>query len=305
MAGNATLGHQRKPAAIGAEVYFREITLWERHRLEILGAVAALLLQAMLISWLIYEHRRRSIAEVQSRNSMAELTRMNRVATAGELSASIAHEVNQPLTGISARASAAARWLAKDPPDVEKVRTMLREIVNASDRAAEVVRSVRAMFKKDSKERSPVDINKLIRTVLEIVRIELQRSGVDVQTVLAENRSPVECDGVQLQQVILNLVMNAVEAMQAVQPRILRIESRFVTPHNVRVLVQDTGKGVDPTQFDRIFEPLITTKEHGMGMGLSICRSIIESHNGRIWVEGAAPHGAIFQFELPTKARAK
>jgi signal transduction histidine kinase len=112
----------------------------------------------------------------------------------------------------------------------------------------------------------------------------------------------IECDPVQLQQVILNLVMNAIEAMQVVEPRLLRIESKFIEPHSVRVLVQDTGKGVDPMHLDRIFRPLVTTKERGMGMGLSICRSIVENHNGRIWVEAAAPRGAIFQFELPVKA---
>ena len=290
--------------APGSIVQFRQPTVWESYRWQIMLLSAAILVQAAMIMVLLYEHRRRRVAEMAARTSMSELMHMNRVATAGELSASIAHEVNQPLTGISARASAAARWLAKDPPDIEKVRNMLREIIGASDRAAEVVSSVRAMFKKDTKERSAVDINGLIRNVLEIVRVELQRNGVELQAALGEGLPPVECDPVQLQQVILNLVMNAIEAMQAVEPRLLRIESKSAAPHTVRVLVQDTGKGVDPMQLDRIFRPLVTTKERGMGMGLSICRSIIESHQGRIWVEAATPRGAIFQFELPTKAGA-
>ena len=283
-------------------VQFRQPTIWQNYRWQILLLTAAILVQAAMIMVLLYEHRRRRVAEIAARTSMSELMHMNRIATAGELSASIAHEVNQPLTGISARASAAARWLAKEPPDIEKVRNMLREIINASDRAAEVVGSVRAMFKKDSKERPSIDINKLIRTVLEIVRVELQKNGVELQTALDEGLPRVECDPVQLQQVILNLVMNAIEAMQTVEPRLLRIESKLIAPQSVRVLVQDTGKGVDPMQLDRIFRPLVTTKERGMGMGLSICRSIIESHHGRIWVEAAAPRGAIFQFELPVKA---
>jgi signal transduction histidine kinase len=283
-------------------VQFRQPTVWQNYRWQILLLTAAILVQAAMIMVLLYEHRRRRVAEVAARTSMSELMHLNRIATAGELSASIAHEVNQPLTGISARASAAARWLAKEPPDIEKVRNMLREIINASDRAAEVVGSVRAMFKKDTKERSSVDINKLIRTVLEIARVELQRNGVEVQAALGEGVPTIECDPVQLQQVILNLVMNAIEAMQGVEPRLLRIESKFIEPHSVRVLVQDTGKGVDPMHLDRIFRPLVTTKERGMGMGLSICRSIVENHNGRIWVEAAAPRGAIFQFELPVKA---
>ncbi|MEJ0075295.1 MAG: ATP-binding protein [Alphaproteobacteria bacterium] len=289
----------------GSIVEFRQPTVWQTYRWQILLLSAAILVQAAMIMVLLYEHRRRRVAEVAARTSMSELMQMNRIATAGELSASIAHEVNQPLTGISARASAAVRWLAKEPPDIEKVRNMLREIVNASDRAANVVTSVRSMFKKDSKERTAVDINKLIRTMLEIVRVELQKNGVELQTALSEGLPTVECDPVQLQQVILNLVLNAIEAMQTVQPRVLRIESKLIPPHTVRVLVQDTGKGVDPLHLDRIFRPLVTTKERGMGMGLSICHSIVQSHGGRIWVEAAAPRGAIFQFELPTKADAE
>jgi signal transduction histidine kinase len=285
----------------GSVVQFRQPTVWETYRWQIALLVAAILVQAAMIMVLMYEHRRRRVAEVAARTSMSELMHMNRIATAGELSASIAHEVNQPLTGISARASAAARWLAKDPPDIEKVRNMLRDIIGASDRAAEVVSSVRAMFKKESKDRSSVDLNKLIRVVLELVRVELQRNTVELQTALGE-LPMIECDPVQLQQVILNLIMNAIEAMQDVQPRILRIESKVASPQEVRVLVQDTGKGVDPIHLDRVFRPLVTTKERGMGMGLSICRSIIESHHGRIWVEAATPRGAIFLFELPIKA---
>jgi len=285
----------------GSIVQFRQPTVWQTYRWQIALLAAAILVQAAMIMVLLYEHRRRRVAEVTARTSMSELMHMNRVATAGELSASIAHEVNQPLTGISARASAAMRWLARDPPDLDKVRSMLRDIVGASDRAAEVVTSVRAMFKKETKERAPVDLNKLIRTVLEIVRVELQRNGVDVQVALDENLPRIECDAVQMQQVILNLVVNAIDAMQGMEPRVLRVESKLGAPDTARVSVQDTGKGVDPAQLDRIFRPMFTTKERGMGMGLSICRSIIESHYGRIWVE-AAPRGAIFLFELPVKA---
>jgi signal transduction histidine kinase len=270
----------------GSIVQFRQPTLWQAYRWQILLLSAAILVQAAMILVLLYEHRRRRVAEVAARTSMSELMHTNRITTAGELSASIAHEVNQPLTGISARASAAARWLAKEPPDIEKVRNMLREIIAASDRAAEVVSSVRAMFKKDTKERSSVDINKLIRTVLEIVRVELQKNGVELQTVLDEGLPPVECDPVQLQQVILNLVMNAIEAMQAVEPRVLRIESKSPEPHKVRVLVQDTGKGIDPNHLDRIFRPLVTTKERGMGMAF---RSAAPSSRATTDASGSRP----------------
>jgi len=288
----------------GSTVLFRQPSAWETYRWQIALLAAAILVQATMILVLLYEHRRRRVAEVAARTSMSELMHLNRIATAGELSASIAHEVNQPLTGISARASAAARWLAKDPPDIEKVRNMLRDIIGASDRAAEVLTSVRAMFNKDSKERVAIDINKVIRLVLELVRVELQKNAVELQTALGDLPT-VECDPVQLQQVLLNLIMNAIEAMHDVQPRVLRIESKLVSSQNVRLRVQDSGPGVNPIQLDRVFRPLVTTKDRGMGMGLSICRSIIESHRGRIWVEAAVPRGAIFLFELPVKAEQK
>ena len=288
----------------GSAVLFRQPRAWETYRWQVALLAAAILVQATMILVLLYEHRRRRVAEVAALTSMSELMHLNRVATAGELSASIAHEVNQPLTGISARASAAARWLAKDPPDIEKARNMLRDIIGASDRAAEVVTSVRAMFKKDSKERVAIDINKLIRLVLELVRVELQKNAVELQTALGDLPT-VECDPIQLQQVLLNLLMNAIEAMHDVQPRILRVESKLVSAQVVRLLVQDSGPGVDPIQLDQVFRPLVTTKARGMGMGLSICRSIIESHHGRIWVEAAVPRGAIFLFELPVKADGK
>ena len=146
----------------GSEIHFREPTVWERYREQILVILAVLLIQAALIGWLIYEHRRRHLAEVQSRNAMAELTYMNRMAAAGELSASIAHEINQPLTGIATRASAALRWLARETPNLEKARAALEQIVAAGHRAADIVTSVRAMFKKDTSERLPVDVNRLI-----------------------------------------------------------------------------------------------------------------------------------------------
>ena len=242
------------------------------------------MLQAALIGWLIYEHRRRSRAEMLARASMSELAHMNRVATAGELSASIAHEVNQPITGIVLKASAALRLLPEGLPNAQKIRDILTDIVSAGQRAGEIVTGVRAMFKKDTNERVPVDINKLILRVLEIVRIERTRNGVEVQTDLADDPLDVVGDTVQLQQVVLNLVMNAIEAMQSVPSRLLRIQSRKGGPGTVHVSVGDSGTGIDSSNTERVFEHLFTTKPQGMGMGLAICRSIIENHDGRIWV---------------------
>jgi signal transduction histidine kinase len=284
----------------GSEIRFRELTAWEQYRWQITLICAALLLQGALIAGLIFEHRRRHLAEVHSRNAMTELTYMNRRAAAGQLSASIAHEVNQPLTGIVTRASAALRWLRADKPNLERAEAALEQILASSHRASDIVTSVRSMFRKDTSARLPVDINGLIVTVLAIVRIDLQKNGVELQTQLGERALVVEGDKVQLQQVVLNLVMNAIEAMQSVQPRVLKVKSNQSNPEMVHVSIEDTGAGIDPSNLKQVFNPLFTTKERGMGMGLAICHSIIESHNGRIWVTAGSVRGTIFHFELPT-----
>jgi C4-dicarboxylate-specific signal transduction histidine kinase len=235
-------------------------------------------------------------AELQ--RTMAELAHMNRLATAGVLLASIAHEINQPLTGIVVHAGAARQWLASSASGIEKARDALNQIESDGLRAGEIIRSLRGMFKKETQARNPLDINKLIFTVLAIVHHELNKRGVELRTELDESLPALEGDRVQLQQVVLNLVMNAIEAMP-VAPRILRIRSCISKPDFVHVAVEDTGTGIDPSNHDHIFSPMFTTKERGMGIGLSICHSIIESHNGRIWVARGIDKGSIFQFELP------
>jgi len=286
----------------GSEIRFRNTTAWDRYSAEILLVFVAFLLQAALIGWLAYEHRRRNLAEVQARSSYAELTYMNRRAAAGQLSASLTHEISQPLAGIVTRAGAALRWIRAEKPDLEKAGTALEGIVAASHRASDIVTSVRAMFKKDAPEKVPTDINQVILTVLSIVRVELQKHGVELQTQLSEHLPIVQGDKVQLRQVVLNLVMNGIEAMHSVQPRVLKVKSDRTQSNMVRVSIEDTGTGIDPANLDRIFKPLFTTKATGMGMGLSICQTIIESHGGRIWVSPAVNRGSVFQFELPVNA---
>jgi len=285
----------------GSVIYFRAPTAWQEYNRQILAIAAAIIIQAALIAGLLHERQYRRRAERMARGTMSELTQMNRLAAAGELSASIAHEINQPLTGMILRASAALHWLAGDRPDIAKARELVSDIVSAGHRASDIVGSIRAMFKKETDERRPVDINHLITTVLAIVRIDLRKDGIELRTQLDERIPIVECDRVQVQQVVLNLVMNAIESMHSLQPRVLKIQSERCKPDFVHVSIEDTGTGVDPSDVDRIFKPLFTTKTRGMGMGLSICRSVIENHGGRIWVSPGASRGSIFHFELPTE----
>lgn len=288
----------------GSQIYFREPGVWEQYRLQILAVLAIIGLQTGLIAWLVYEHRRRSLAEVQSRSAMAELANMNRLATAGQLSASIAHEINQPVTGIVLKASAALRWLAVEKPDMDRLRSLLTDIVGAGERTGEIIRSVRAMLNKDSRAKAPINLNNLINTVLTLLRGDLQKDGVSVDTQLDDQLPSIKGDAVQLQQVILNLVVNAADAMRTVQPRILKIRTSRSPSGMARVSIEDTGTGISAPDRERIFDPLFTTKAAGMGMGLSICRAIIESHDGRIWVSPGVDRGSIFQFELPAKSDA-
>ena len=289
----------------GSQIYFREATAWEQYRWQIIVIGAAILLQAALIFWLIYEHRRRHVAEVLARSQMSELQQMDRVATAGELSASIAHEVNQPLTGILTLATAALQWLARDKPNLAKTRAALTQIVHATHEASDLVTSVRAMFTKEPGKRVSLDLNALIRSVLAILRVELQKGHIDVQLQLDINLPHVQCDRVQLQQVLVNLIRNAIEAMHSEdEPRILCIMTSLPQIDVVNVSVKDTGPGMDEKTRERAFKPLVSTKANGMGMGLAICRSIIESHEGRIWVSAAPGKGSLFQFEVLTGAAA-
>jgi C4-dicarboxylate-specific signal transduction histidine kinase len=238
-------------------------------------------------------------AELQ--RTMTELTHMNRVATLGILSASIAHEINQPLSGIVISASTARRWLAFSEPKIDEARYELDQIESAGHRAGEIIASLRGMFKGETYARNTVDVNTLIVDVLAIVRYELRRNRVDSYTDLDESLPNLEGDRVQLQQVVLNLVINAIEAMQSAETRTLSIRSSVRGPNVLHVEVADTGSGIDPAKYDDVFNPMFTTKERGMGIGLTICHSIIESHGGRIWATpGSNEEGSIFQFELPT-----
>jgi len=223
-----------------------------------------------------------------------------RLMTMDVLSASIAHEMNQPLASIVTNVDAAARWMGRPAPDLDEVKASLAQIRNSAYRARDLIGSVRAMVKRDGRNRTPLDLNELVREVLALTERELQRSRISVELRLHEQLQPVKADRIQLQQVLINLITNAIEAMRETkQPRVLMVRSALQEPNRVLISVADSGPGIDPGIVDRIFNPLFTTKSNGMGMGLAICRSIIEGHEGRLWASPGAQGGAAFEFALP------
>jgi len=259
--------------------------------------------------------------EISLREAQNELAHVSRVTTMGELAASIAHEVNQPLAGILTNANASLRWLAGDLPNLAEARDAIRRIIRDGNRAGDVISRMRALFKKAPAAKEPVDINEVLQDVLILTQTELQKNRVSLRTQFANDLPIVIGDKIQLQQVILNLVLNGIEAMSGVAegPRELRVSSQKVTeisgeagketiegnaltdpePVFVLIAVRDSGPGLDATEVQCVFETFYTTKSQGMGMGLAISRSIIEAHHGRLWVTANAPRGAVFQFTLP------
>jgi len=232
--------------------------------------------------------------------AQAKLARATQMSRIGAMTASIAHEINQPLTAILASAKAGLRWIAQTPPNLDETQDTLNRIVHDCQHAADVVRHTRAMFKFEETARSLVDLNQIINEVLTLLRGEFQRHGILVQTELVE-LPPVTANRVQVQQVFFNLVTNGIEAMDSVtdRSRLLLIKSGLENSGEVSVTVEDSGTGIDSNHIDQIFSSFFTTKVEGMGMGLSICRSIIEAHRGRLSASRRSPHGSVFQFTLP------
>jgi C4-dicarboxylate-specific signal transduction histidine kinase len=242
--------------------------------------------------------RRRAEEERQA------LAHANRVATMGQLTASIAHEVKQPITAMLINAHAALRWLRAQPPELDEVRLALESVARDGRRAGEVTDRIRALVDKAPPRKEAVAINEVIREVIALLHAEVVTHGVAVQTQLAEGLPRIQGDRVQLQQVILNLILNAIEAMRGVdeEARELRVSSGSADDGGVLVAVQDTGPRLDPVKLDRLFEVFYTTKPGGLGMGLPICRSIVEAHGGRLWADANTPHGAVLRFALPRDA---
>jgi signal transduction histidine kinase len=226
---------------------------------------------------------------------------MNRVSMMGELASSLAHEITQPIASARNNARAAQNFLNMQPPDLGEIREAVGCVVGDVDRAGEIIARIREQIKKAPPRKERFDLNAAINEVIGLARTITIKDGVSVQTLLADRLLPIQGDRVQLQQVVLNLILNAVEAMGSVDAgaRELLISTEQERA-GVLVAVRDCGPGIDPTHLERVFEAFYTTKPSGVGMGLSICRSIIDAHGGRLWAEPNKPRGAVFQFILPS-----
>lgn len=220
--------------------------------------------------------------------------------TIGESAAYVVHEVNQPLAAIVISAEIALEWLTRDPPNLDQAKQAIERVIGCSHRAADVARSARDQVRQSARAVIDLEINDVIREALDLASLGLRRQGIMVETDLGGNLCPLRGDRIQLQRLVGNLIANAIDAMSSVadRPRSLRISSALNDGGEVLVAVADSGTGLDPAQSERIFDPYFTTKLEGTGLGLPICRSIVESHGGRLWAEPNFPHGSIFRFTL-------
>ena len=277
---------------IGALAIWRErVQPFTDKRIEMVTDFAAEAAIALQIT-----RREREYREVQN-----ELAHANRVATMGQLTASIAHELKQPLSAIMTRGETGLRWLRRQPPEIEKVAESFEQMIRDVTRASDVIDRIHSLVKKHAPRMEKLDINGAILEVVGLIQSEVIKNGVTARMDLAESLPHIRGDRVQLQQVILNLMINSIQAMSdmAGRERELYVTTEMIASEGVRVSVRDTGPGVSPESLSRLFEPFYTTKPNGMGMGLSICRSIIEDHGGRLWATRLDPQGALFQFTIP------
>lgn len=246
----------------------------------------------------------RRLAEESLHKAQAELAHVARVATLGEMTASIAHEVNQPLAAVVTNANACLRWLGHQPPNLTEVREGVARIIKEGNRASDVIGRIRDLVSKAPPRKEWLDINEIVREVVALSRTEIRSNRVSLTEQLADDLPRVRADRVQLQQVVLNLIVNGLDAMSAVvdRPRELHVSSGRIESNGVLVVIRDSGRGLDDETLDHLFDAFFTTKPEGMGMGLAICRSIVEAHGGQLWASPNSPRGAVFQFTLPAGA---
>ena len=258
--------------------------------------------EGMVVSAAIRDITERKRAEEALRQTQTTLAHVTRVTTMGELTASLAHEVNQPIAAAITNTNTSLRWLTRDPPDVEEARQAASRIVKDATRAADIIKQIRLLFKTGTAQREPVDVNEAIRDVIILLHNEAYKYSIAIGADLAADLPKAMGDRVQLQQVLTNLMLNGIEAMKEVDAaRELTVKSERGENSHLLISVSDTGAGLAPQQADQIFSAFFTTKPDGTGMGLPISRSIIESHGGRLWATANQPRGAVFQFTLPAE----
>jgi signal transduction histidine kinase len=282
-------------------VLFRRPSFFELYRWYVLGGLLVFAIQLALIVGLLLQRRRRRLAEGEARRMREELAHLTRVSAMGELTASLAHELNQPLTSILCNAKAATHLLSADGQGRPELKTILQDIVDDDKRAGEVIRRIRELVRKHEPECVPLNVNDVVHNVTKLVTSDSIIRQVSIYLDLAPDDLMVEGDRVQIQQVVLNLLLNALDAttLSSHVPRRVVIGTTMSDRHSVRVVVRDNGLGLRAGSESQVFEPFYTTKGSGMGMGLSIARSIVESHGGKIWAMGDVEHGAEFHVSLP------
>ena len=287
--------------AAGCLTYYFSPPLFTFHveRQENLVALFAFLTTSIIITGLSVKIRK--LSEEEARHTRAELTRYARVAILGELTASIAHEVNQPLAGVVSSGEACRRWLASQPPNLERANQSVERIIRDADRASKVLQRVRNLVKNTPPKRTTVIVSETIHDVIVLTRSDVRQNQIRLETQFADDLPPVWVDPIQLQQVCLNLIVNAIESLKTVRdgPRNLLVRAERDPQSEVLLTISDTGPGLDFENTEEIFRAFYSTKPDGMGMGLAVSRSIIEAHGGRLWVSGNLPRGAKFQFTLP------
>ena len=290
----------------GSQIHFREPSIWQRYPWQIAFIVAVILMQAGLIIILLSEHRQRRVAEVQARQRMAELAHVNRFSTAGALATTIAHEINQPLGAILTNAETAQSMLKAPHPDIDELNSIVNDILHDDRRASEVIRRMRSLLKKAPFEPENLDLNDLVQETVEFLSSLAVARKVELDSFVAPDALPITGDRIQLQQVILNLVVNAMDAMANMPSGSRKIIIRTSRTDNnfAELSISDSGPGIPADSLKGIFEPFFTTKAKGMGMGLSIARTIVEAHNGRIWAEHHPCTGALFCIRFPLERAA-
>ena len=285
----------------GSVIEFRQPTVWERYRWYILGALFIFVLQAVMIAGLFVQRTRRRRAEMELQRNREALAHVARVATVGELTTSVAHELNQPLGAILSNAEAAEMFLTAEPPALDEVRDILADIRKDDQRASEVIRRMRSLLRKQELAPKSIEINEALEEVLKLLSIDASARKVAIKFERTAGLLRVWCDPVHFQQVVLNLVVNGVEAMAGLPEENRQIVVRTDPGDNgtVKIAVADSGPGIAVDRLPKLFEPFFTTKKEGMGMGLSIARTIVEAHHGQIWAENNSGSGATFYFTVP------